>query len=204
MGVHLATEAPGVRGFPNLTLFPGVESGLEAILSGAAGDDLVLAGDEVFRALHGPMRPHLERVAPRALVEGLRMPELVVRAAIWDRLGTDVQAWRLKNWATEGLPLGVCTGPIAVKASSGWVLAQLAGIGCRRVFVQRGGNRNRFSEWCPNCSAAGQPARRAVMSLQQWADAQAKYDETHGEGWGRRLEQLVRLAERREARKVSA
>jgi hypothetical protein len=127
-----------------------------------------------------------------------RMGDLYIRVALWDTFTLN-QIRRLRFYASAGDPLAICMGPIAVQATSGWVLAPSDGMGCGCVFVPTGNRSAGFPDWCPSCHKTRR-ADRSSASLAHWKVVTAAYVETESMGYARELWRLVDLHKRRRQR----
>lgn len=185
-GIERQSAAP----IPNPTLFP-IELGARA------GDDLVEAAFAAFSAMHEQLAALQKQVAPPEFRADWRLAELYVRRAITGAFASaDLYPRRLKFLASAGTPLGVCMGPIFVRAGNSLALAPAAGIGCGLVFEQKGNRAAGFPDWCPDCHAKRR-ADRAASSLVRWKNVHDAYSRDGAEAYARELWRLIRLHKRR-------
>lgn len=196
--MHAGSVAQETPPIPKLTVLVGDafdhDLGIALSVSGQPSRE---AATRCWEHVHAQLAPLEGQVAPIDLRADVQFVELLLRNVVWRSGGGDPNARRLKLIASGGRPLGICMGPIAHHG----VLVPRAGIGCGRVFVQKG-NRSSFPIWCPECNKSGQRPKRALASLARWAEATEAWEATGGPGYARELWRLVELEQRRRRTRI--
>ncbi|MFN0154674.1 MAG: hypothetical protein ACKVUT_09870 [Gaiella sp.] len=196
--MHTLSVAQNTPPIPKLTVFVGRKFDRNLGVALAVVDPQSLeAARRCWQHIHSRLRPLKGKVAPIDLRAEFQFVELLLRNVVWASGGADVDARRLKKQASGRRLFGICTGPIEHHG----VLVRRGGIGCGRVFVQKG-NRSSFPVWCPECNRSGQRPKRALASLEWWREVMEKWESTRSPGYARELWRLAELEERRRRARV--